>query len=543
MNEKKLFDADIVTTPSLREVARGHSDKERNSLRVIAKGEKPKHIDKPPNNEKRIRDKARGILSSDEVSLRKKVLSRPNNDYKHLAVAEMHSTNGPVQGSAQHLMHQKSREPSLQNVTSKVDPVVAFIKEFRKEFEIAVVGGTLYLYNGAFYELLPDKKAMSLILRRFEKTPGISNMLERIVKIMKIYTEVEYDEFPINPNLIVFKNGTLELDSMKFRRSMSDDLASSALSVEYNENQSEMPHIVHFFKTVSGRNPNIVERMLQTIGYIITNDISAKSFFYLQGVGDSGKSLFCALVSYLFPKSGANAVGRVALQDFGGRFALASLVNARLNISEDLPDTILTPTTVSRVKMLSDFNRVECEQKYLPAFSYRFLCKLLFASNHPLRLKEYDQAFVNRIVYIPFDNAIPKEKQDRSLLKKMIPELSALVNYALEAYRQLVENGYDWAGNFEPEIIIPKSPTKPDKILVLQRFLSHCCIFDSDAITSSEDLRFAYSIFCSENSYQAIIGDRFSRELLAVLPATVDRVKIGNKKRGYRGVKLKQSYD
>ena len=423
--------------------------------------------------------------------------------------------------------------------SAKVDPPIALAKEFLTEFEIAVVGDALYLHNGCFYEMLPDRKAQRLILDRFMHTQGISTMLSIIVKIVKLISPQNYDEFPVNSNIVVFKNGTLEIDTQKFRLNTPEDMANSALAINYDGFQRRMPHIEKFLRTITNGDDELRERVLQAVGYIVSNDISAKSFIYLQGVGDSGKSLFCSLISNFYPKKGANAVGRVALQDFGGRFALAGLVNARLNISEDLPDTILTPTAVSKVKMLSDFNRIECEQKYVPTFSFRFLCKLLFASNHPLRMKEYDQAFVNRIVYIPFKNAIPKESQDRHLLQKMLPELSALFNCALEAYRRLVNSGYDWAGNYEPEIIIPKSSTAPDKAFVVERFIRNCCTFDSTSTTSTEELKSAYIQFCNENGHQAIAGDRFSREFSAVLPETVERVKIGNQRRGYRGVKLK----
>ena len=525
----------------LRDIALGRSDAKGSALRDKVKN-KDQLVTELVQHNKLLRDKARGHLSDgDDVPLRKKAKGNSVDSWFHDDVADRytHFDISPVNN--QQLSPQNSRDPPLQKEDNqKVDPVIALVKEFLVDYDIAVVGGALYKYNGSFYELLPDRIAQALILRRFEQTPGITSLLGSIVKILKIYTDKDYDEFPMNPNIIVFKNGTLELNTMAFRSNSPKDMASSALAINYNGLRQQMPHINQYLRTATGGNGTLRERILQAIGYICTNDISAKSFIYLQGVGDSGKSLLCALIAMLFPETGANAVGRVALQDFGGKFALASLVNARLNVSEDLPDIILTPATVSKIKMLSDFNRVECEQKYVPAFSYRFLCKLLFASNHPLRLKEYDQAFVNRIVYIPFEYAIPKELQDRHLLQKMLPELPALFNYAIEAYKRLVENGYNWAGNFEPEIIVPKSPAAPSKALVIQRFISNCCTFDSEATTSSEELKFAYDQYCHENGHQAIAGDRFSREFLAVLPNTVERVKIGNQRRGYKGIKLKQ---
>lgn len=204
-------------------------------------------------------------------------------------------------------------------------------------------------------------------------------------------------------------------------------------------------------------------------------------------------------------------MARVALQDLGGQYALANLVNAKLNISEDLPDAPLTPTTVSRIKMLSDSNRLEAEAKYVQSFSFRPLCKLLFASNHPLRLKEYDAAFVNRVVYLPFLHAIPREKQDRNILEKMRAELPALFNHAIEAYRQLVADGYAWAGGerFKPDITVTNSTISVDKHLMLKQFVSTCLEFDAEAITATSDLQIAYHQFCDCHKCLPIAGDRF----------------------------------
>ena len=78
---------------------------------------------------------------------------------------------------------------------------------------------------------------------------------------------------------------------------------------------------------------------------------------------------------------------------------------------------------------------------------------------------EENKAFVNRVVKIPFDHAIPKEKQDKNLLNKMSPELPALFNHALQAYQRLVENNYNWAGNFPNDILVVNSGMSFNKTL------------------------------------------------------------------------------
>lgn len=424
------------------------------------------------------------------------------------------------------------------------DRALQIAEDFADRTNIILVDGVLYRYNGVFYSLFPDNDIQKMLLEKYRTEMGKSNtasMLRNTTNLLRFCVKRECSEFPENQNIIVFENGTLEVKSGFFRQNSPADLVNSALGISYDPDCKKMPYTKRFLKTIADGDDDLYERLLQVIGYILSNDIRAKSFFYLEGVGDAGKSRFCDLIASFFPVSGSNKVARIALQDLGGKFALSNLVNAKLNISEDLPDAPLSPQTVSRIKMISDGDRLEAEAKYTQAFTFRPLCKLLFASNHPLRLKEYDAAFVNRVVYIPFTHPIPKEEQDPYILEKMRKELPALFNRAFAAYKRLVANQYVWSGSdyFKPEIATTNSSISVDKEYVLRQFIESCCILDDNSTTATSELQAAYNLFCSKNSYSPVQGDRFSRELFAVLPDNILRVKIGNQRRGFKGIRLK----
>lgn len=424
------------------------------------------------------------------------------------------------------------------------DRALQIAEDFADRTNIILVDGVLYRYNGVFYSLFPDNDIQKMLLEKYRTEMGKSNtasMLRNTTNLLRFCVKRECSEFPENQHLIVFENGTLEVRTGFFRPNSPADLVNSALGISYDPDCKKMPYTKRFLKTIADGDDDLYERLLQVIGYILSNDIRAKSFFYLEGVGDAGKSRFCDLIASFFPVSGSNKVARIALQDLGGKFALSNLVNAKLNISEDLPDAPLSPQTVSRIKMISDGDRLEAEAKYTQAFTFRPLCKLLFASNHPLRLKEYDAAFVNRVVYIPFTHPIPKEEQDPYILEKMRKELPALFNRAFASYKRLVANQYVWAGSdyFKPEIATTNSSISVDKEYVLRQFIESCCILDDNSTTATSELQEAYNLFCSKNSYSPVQGDRFSRELFAVLPDNILRVKIGNQRRGFKGIRLK----
>lgn len=427
------------------------------------------------------------------------------------------------------------------------DRALRIAMDFAQNEHAILVGEECFLYNGAFFVLTKERELQSRIFKRYQYEIGKGNslpILGNASKLIPFCITKQYEEFPLNSNLIIFQNGTLEINTGCFRKNSPNDAASSALGISYNPGRLQMPNTQKFLETIADGDKELYELMLQVIGYILSNDIKAKSFFYLEGVGDAGKSRFCDLVASFFPVSGANKVARIALQDLDGKFALGNLVNAKLNISEDLPNKPLSVTTVSKIKMLSDGNRQEAEAKYVQKFSFRPMCKLLFASNHPLCLKEYDEAFVNRVVYIPFLNAIPKHKQDRNILEKMQGELPALFNYAFAAYKRLVASGYSWSGaeRFKPRIEITNAGIMVNKMAELRKFVEKCCDFERDYITATSELQEAYLLFCQKYNYSPVLGDRFSRELIEVLPDSVTRVKIGNQRRGFKGIRILHPY-
>lgn len=491
------------------------------------------HIDLKQEYRKPPKIKETSNLFGDEDTY--DFVTEQEQDFVTSSPAELPIVKGDIiQGTAQ----------SMQNDVGKIDRALAIAEDFVRRNNLISVGEVLWRYNGIFYYIFTESEAKRLIFQTYKKEISRASpvsTIRNVLELLKYCTDKVLGEFPVNPNIIVFENGTLEVTTGRFRNNSPNDLASSALGISYNPSRKEMPWTHKFLTTIADGDSDLYELMLQVIGYILSNDTRAKSFFYLEGVGNAGKSRFCDLVASFFPESGPNKVARIALQDLGGRFALLNLVNAKLNISEDLPDSPLSPMTVSRIKMISDANRLEAEGKYIQSFSFKPLCKLLFATNHPLRLKEYDSAFVNRVVYIPFLNAIPKHKQDPMILEKMKKELPALFSHAFKAYCKLVANGYRWAGanRFKPEIHVVNSGIAFDKERILRDFVDNCCIFADDAITPTINLQLAYQTFCQERKYTPIQGDRFSRELAIVLPDSVSRVKIGNQQRGFKGIKLK----
>lgn len=79
----------------------------------------------------------------------------------------------------------------------------------------------------------------------------------------------------MNSHILVFENGTLEVDTGHFRKNSPDDLATSALRINYAPGQKEMPWTQHFLETIADGDSDLYELMLQVIGYILKPSLSS----------------------------------------------------------------------------------------------------------------------------------------------------------------------------------------------------------------------------------------------------------------------------
>ena len=274
------------------------------------------------------------------------------------------------------------------------------------------------------------------------------------------------------------------------------------------------------------------------IGYLLTPDTNAKAFFLLQGVPHSGKSILGRfLESYFSP----GKITALDISRLGGQFLPDAITSSWLNLSMDLSDKPLTPGSIANIKMITGGDRSTQEAKYKDAQFYRSHCKLLFSTNHKLKLREKDPAFLERIVCIPFKYTIPRQEQDTELLQKLLYEKEAAAMKGFIYYKGLRENKYQFSGtgNILPDIEYQMKPNA-----IVREFVEERCEFvpyDSGE-TYTQDLHEAYVAFCNKNGYfpQEIGG--FSQIFSAVCEGKVrkHRWNKGEKDnfRGYKGVIL-----
>ena len=350
-------------------------------------------------------------------------------------------------------------DPPSQPVKIKPGNAYELAQELMRRVNFIIVCSAIYMFNGIVYELLDNETLDRLILKELREPIaeiGRPEIISAIRAFVKKEPKLVIDDPTIDPNYIVFRNGRLDIRTMEFADNDPLVFQTSYLNFNYDRYNTHCPNFEKYLESVSGGDPDIKELMLQTHGYIASCSMDAKSFFLFIGEGDTGKSLTIGLDTMFFPN---DFVSTIELQALGDKFSTGNLANVRLNVGGDLPNKPLTPDVVKHVKGITGNDMMTAEKKFVQPFSFKPTCKLVFATNHPLVLQQRDDQFCERLVVIPFDNKIPKDRQDHDLLNKLRDELPAIFNMILEAFLRLRNNNFEFKKvvNLSNYVAIPLS--------------------------------------------------------------------------------------
>lgn len=408
-------------------------------------------------------------------------------------------------GIGEELRHTDKTIPRSANgksTTSGIPPLCDCVKRLKEKVRIICVENRLYYFNGACYKALDKTKLVQLYRDNVDRNlHGAKNVKGFYELYSYLLTDSEI-QVKLNPgklsNLAILKNGIYNVKKARLEPFDSAVIAFSYVDAEYTED-TECPRFEKLLRDVTGDDSILIERLWRFLGYIFTQSMDAKAFFVMGCAPNSGKSLLGKFIMKLYEPQ---YVSSVALSDFNGDFSLGTLVGAAVNVSLDLPSSRLGTAAVSKLKMLTGGDLITINEKYVPQFKYQNQAKFIFASNHPIRLVEDDEAFWERLVYLPFNYSVDKSEQDTDLLKKLLKEKDAVVSKALEYAQKLLKENYIFPTTEEIERQVRK--WRGIEIDTVCGFLEERCLigeqYEGETVA---DLYEAYVGYCKEEGETA----------------------------------------
>lgn len=383
-----------------------------------------------------------------------------------------------------------------------------------------------FIFNSTIYQqstVNNIKRTISFILDNkgieIQNPKKIDEIFEVLKKSYYITVSTSYN----NPRYVAFTDKLLDLKNGLFVDPDPNIFLTWRIECSYNQikkfyennsvNSLSLPvNFNNFLSTISGGNPLLVKRIWQVIGLLLTNDVSCKKIILFQGVGNSGKSKLAEFIKSLI---NSDSSFELTFADFSEKFSLSNIPGKHLVCSMDLPYMPISDTAASRLKSISSggSDEISVEPKYQQKYMYKPEVQCLFGTNHAVQFKVEDINLIRRFVVVPFNYRVPDDKIDANLLQKFEFEKSLIIFHALQAYFELKNMSYEFAGDFElngNRYLL----TKNNDADFLSVFIDEKCVFDAKSFCSTQLLYLEYSRFLQSYSINGKIDIKgFSRRL------------------------------
>lgn len=421
--------------------------------------------------------------------------------------------------------------PNQQPKIKAYDTAQAFIQSV----PVLIVGEALYFFDGRIYRLATLSEMRRLIIRICRphiQVNGTTQLVRQVYEFVRDEPTLVRDDLRENQNFLAFDNGVLDLRNGTLMPFDPQVFVTAKVRGNYiPEAANQRPHFIRFLEDISSGDQLLVQRIWQMLGYCLVPDQTGKTFFVAQGVTNSGKSVLGEVLSSFFDPE---AVTALSISDFGRQFGPSELLGKRLSLCMDLSATPWDARAVGQLKALTGNDLITADVKYCPPIQFRNTAKFVFGTNHPVTLSVRDEAFLSRLVTIPFQFSVSKDRQDRTLKGKLMGERDAIISTAVASYFDLRRTGYRFSGDYRLNAVIAqgRSTAIHSWDEAIPEFFFQCCNLDEGRVTFLDNLYRRFTAVYPELSDVNV----FSLKLLSLIEREFPgRVKKCRKRRHGQG--------
>ena len=264
-------------------------------------------------------------------------------------------------------------------------------------------------------------------------TPGL---MRNIRLKLQALPPTDRDDLVVPDGTVPVENGLLDMKSRELQPLSPEAKATWKLPVVYDPD-ADCPRFKQFIDEIfiEKNRPSIQEYL----GYSFTPSTRHEKALLLLGPTNTGKSVFLDVVRSLFGRGNTASVAPEEITNT--RWGTADLRDKQVNVRHDLDAEKLERP--GKLKEVISGNPVRAEQKYQPSFSFTPRVKHFFAGNDAPQCTDSSDAFWNRWITVITPVSVPEDERDLELVDKLTTpeELSGILNYALEGYERLRDQG------------------------------------------------------------------------------------------------------
>lgn len=317
----------------------------------------------------------------------------------------------------------------------------------KNNYDIKIYNGQFRVYRNHYYSLVEDMQVLiqSEVPDEYIVPKNIQDVEQILLKDHRLLLK---EKDLASDDYICFNNGVLKLSEKKLYdfedKEVKDLIFIHKTQFDYDENTEPDEITDNFFNSTTKGNKKDIDFLYMILGVLISSKRSFKNIFYLNGVKDTGKSVFLLIAQNLLTNDdGTKDYSNVGLRTLTDEnsFEFCQIINKRGNFAGETPDMSISNDTL--LKSLSGGDEITANRKFKEPISFKNKAMLIFSGNTIPKFFTSDKSSISErmLIYI-FKSQIPKDKQIKGLENKV--DYKYIVRRAIEQLYVFIDNNEEF---------------------------------------------------------------------------------------------------
>lgn len=333
--------------------------------------------------------------------------------------------------------------------------VVKYLTETCKKYgyPFKYFSGKIKFFNNVFWEeckIHDLKELLSLISKGLGVNESIAFSAPFREKLLSQFIDSIDRNYEDQPEMLInLLNGSFDFSKMELLDHNHIDNLEYLLPFTYDP-EADCPEFQKFLNNVVP-DKELQNIIAEYIGYcFIPNSVlKLEKMLILYGKGSNGKSVLGEIIKELIGKENTTSNSLQSLTDNNG-YHRASISGKLLNYCTELDNV----NSIASFKQLISGEPIDARLPYKEPFTVYKLPKLIFNANALPKKTENTDAFYRRLIIVPFEYQVPKEKRISNLSRLIVEkELPGIFNWVLSGLKRLFANK-DFSTSKKAEFIL-----------------------------------------------------------------------------------------
>lgn len=397
--------------------------------------------------------------------------------------------------------------------------------------------GILRWWSGRAWQSIPEEVMANLTYNALMpnqcKAPNVAGTRSALIALTEVLPPQAQEA------RVYFQDCIVDLSTGRTVNHQPENHNTSCLEVPYSE-VADAPNWFAFIDTIFGGTPDGNDRtsLLQEImGWaMLQDDLNVQKVVALDGASRAGKGV---ILEVLRSTMGREKCGIITFSNLDDGKTQSSLRRHDVVIDMEAKP----PQRQGMKTAISFMNKVASNEEASiqllntqQPWAGRLNCKLIISCNGMPALLDDSGATTNRFLVLYFNRSFAGQ-EDRMLLSRLKPELSAIAAWALVGAGRLVSNGgvFTAPATSAEALGDLRSTNQP-----LTEFIESYLEFDPDSRCHTSDVWLAYKLYAAEANIKLCTRNTLTRSLKQALLGTpgeyVRVLRIGDEvSSGYSG--------